>query len=484
MENSQKFTSQSRKFMIKFFDKLKTKDLKSDNCLKIFRDSYEKEKKLQVELSMFDFYIEYLLRNQNYNINEKYNYINTLCNNIKTAIFDAPLNTTQITTNTVGSTKTIKINKPHALSVISDFIKTSRIIIYENPDETITQYDEDFRTLTTNNIINEIKEDGGVIPIANKNKEFNRRNDMIKIWKDTELKCVKFIENDTLANVLKKVYFLNASIIKLYSNESVTTLSCEDTSGKNNEEIIKDINTTIDDDNSNCEYIPREILIPKWIHKKYNTIINLLPTNALTETMIRNKQKIKCALICSGSQMIPGGCADQGVETNESILYYSSSYNLCINQLVMVYPLSQVQLLVLPNILVFKDHTKPNYPILPPIDGQKISVILSPVVYRPSTNIKNQDNYNIDKRLKLPSTLYDNPEKIIEHIKCILNTALFFGYDTIVLDDGGIVDFWLPVHHTISLTIQVINEYKGKFKEIVLAIDKKYLFDIYKKYID
>jgi len=495
MEDSTKASSNSKKFMIKFFAKLKAKDFKSDQFLFGFYKAYEKGKMTQQSLTVFDFYMEYLLRNKNYDVAKKTTEMNRLCDNIKKAIFDPPVDSPTMAdvkgnekpaskmpiTKTNGNSKTVKLNKKFALLTLSDFIKSSCIITYENPEEVRTQHDEDFRVNTTKNIVEEIKTERGELPIAHKDAAFNRRNDMLEIWRDTEHKCIKFIENDIMANILRKVYFIDGSQITLHANTPITTLSCDDISQVSGDEKKSSSPVIPADDD---DMIPCETIMPSWSHAYYKTIVTVLPTDALTETMHRNKKKIKCALLCAGSQMIPGGSADQGIETNESILYYASSYNLCINQLIMAYPLASSQLLVLPNILVFKDHTKQRYPMLPPIDGQKISVIMTPSIYRPETTIDNQDKYNIDDRLYLPSTRYKNPNIIIDQLKATFNTALFFGYDTIVLDDRGIEDFWLPAHHTAQLLAQVISQYKGKFHEIIVAIEKKHLFNVYKKYIN
>jgi hypothetical protein len=498
MGDLKKIPTKSYKFISKFFDKLQSKDFLSDQFLLGFYKTYTKENNSNKTLILFDYYMEYLLRNKNYNISKKICEIDKICENIKKSIINPPSNVITDANslpksiqkiNVKTGVKTIKLNKKHTLSILSDFIKSSFIITYDNPEEVRTQHDEDFREATTANIIEEIKADKGCLPKAHKDVGFNRRNDMLDIWRHTEHHCVKFIENSNLANILKKVYFINGLHIVLNSNSVITTLSCDDSSinanGVKNVLLVPTTTNSIPNniDGDIIDSLPCETVPPRWSNNYHDTVVKVLQTSALSETMDKKKKKIKCVMICSGSQMIPGGSADQGIETNESVLYYSSSYNICINQLVMAYPLTSTSMVFLPNILVFKDHTKQGYPMLPPVDGEIISVITVPLTYRPETNLTNQNKYNIDDRLYSPTTKYKNPDKIVEQLRCILNTALFFGYDTVVFDDMGIEDFWLPAHHTAQLMAEIIKQYNGKFKEIIISINKKHLFKIFKKYI-
>jgi hypothetical protein len=495
MTDVAKITTLSGKFMIKFFNKLKPKDFREDDFLKGFYKAYLDEKG-QIEtfgdITLFEFYMEYILRNTEYDINQKHVHISGLCEDIKNMMFqpDDNGNKPETTTN-MSNVHKVKINREKALLVLSDFIKQSCIITNENPEDTFTKYDEEFRVATTANIIDEIKKEGILIPKAKKDVNFGRRNLMHNIWLDTEHKCKKFIDNDTLAAVLKKVYYLNGEEINL-STYRITTLPCQDASkihsdiaptlmkitGQPKREAREDVKTgDIESE------IPIEVITTKRSGNSYRTDINLIHGSALSETLKRNKQKLPTAYICSGSQMVPGGCADQGIETNESLVYLSTSYNLCIDQAEMAFPLSCAHILVMPNILVFKDHTNDKFPMLPPNEGQKISIIMSPGIYRPDTNLVNSYQHGVDDRLYYPNAKYKNQSPIIKKYRAMLNTALFYGYDTVVLDDQGVKDFWLPAHHTASLLVQVINEFSGKFKEVIVAVNDEEIYNVYKNYI-
>jgi hypothetical protein len=550
----------SARIIITFFNKLKPIDFQKDAFLRGFYNAYLTERdgtsaippdlksgKPEVpayegnpKLTVFEYYMEYIMRNKEYKVTDNQKEIYQLCDDIKQAIFttdchkcrrcqkclqyercsqckkdercsrclvcskcnDCTLCNANITPKapiitTRGNKKSVSLDKDFAIQILSEFINLSSIVVDETPDNDQTQYDDDFRNATTATIISELQESGQIIPAAKKDVGFNHRNEMLEIWHDTEQKCIEFINNDALANVLKKVYFINGLDAK---NRSLTTLECKDVSAiesgssskllvvpghRRNMPVAAKLKYA--DDEAlvvfRGTFLPIETLSHRASRAKYRTVVNVLNASPLSETMIRNKRNIPTAYVCTGSQIIPGGNADQGIKTNESVVYYSSSYHLCLEQAKMAYPLTTSQILVMPNILVFKDHSKHKYPMLPPANGQKISIIMSPGVYRPSTNLKNQDKYMVDSRLYNPNARYSNTKQITDRFHAIFETALFFGYDTVVLDDQGIEDFWLPLHNTASILGSVIKTYNGKFKEIVVAIEKTHLYTTYKKYI-
>jgi len=472
------------KFMIKLFDKFQKKDFYSDRFLKGFYKSYENERKQNETISLFNYFMEYLLRNIDYDIKDQQKKIDELCKNIKNALLQPKQSNTSNSSNVSNKKKKIKINKKDALKILGDFIKSSCIITYEDPEAISNLYDEKFRAETTKNIIEEIKASGQFIPKAQKDVIFNRRNKMLEIWRDTEYKCIKFIENSRLANVLKKIYFVDGSKINT-STENILTLPCLDVLTINSE-IQQILNNPIVDikyfnDKINSS-IPIERVTNRHIKNTYNANILVTNQSAIYETKKYNKQQTSTVYICSASQMIPGGAADQGVETNESIIYYTTSYNIGLSQVEMAYPLLETQMLVFPNILLFKDHI--TYQMLPPEDGQRISIIMSPMTYRPRTNISKQNQYKIDQRLLLPNCKFQNAEIISKRFDAMFNTALFFGYDTIILDDQGVDDFWLPVHHTAELLSLAINKFKNLFKNIIVAIPSETFYPVFKKYIN
>lgn len=482
--------SLSERFLMRYFDKLVSKNFASDPFLKGFYQAYTKDQEEFGKESLFSFYMEYLLRNVDYSTTSKHQKITELCESIKNEMFAPDEEGHKPSTSTNDNrVHNVTLNKKKSLMTISNFIKASNIVTYDNPDETTTKQDEDFRIATTANIIKEIKASGKTIPKAQIDAASKRRSELLNIWQDTEHKCVEFINNDALASVLEKVYFVDGQL--LGTARQTTTLPCMDVldikgnpskllmevTGQPKRKFDTPKRSDIESD------LPIEILVSKRSSNTYNTKVRLLNNWALSETMARKNKEHPVVYICSGSQMVPGGCADQGVETNERIVYLASSYHLCIRQAAMGYPLKPTQMLMLPSVLVFKDHSNSKFPMLPPAKGTGISIIMAPGIYRPPTNLVNSHQHGVDKRLNLPNTKYKDTTTLLQRYRSMLNTALFFGYDTVVLDDQGVLDFWLPVHQTALLLMQVINEFNNKFREIVVAIHDKEVYAIFRNYL-
>lgn len=557
----------SEKFLARFFEKLTDKDFLSDRVLAAFYISYkdylkklaeddEKNGKVSIPSTLFQYYTEYLLRNKDLNELKKKEEIKNIFDNIKTSILNPHIeekedinprlgrkeenppipgkdqsaaankqptkekrvikkiikkdgtvikkiikrkvavdttstNNTSTNTNTntsnatttnntsvISNTSTnntsvtsnanntnttkVKLNKKHALGVICESLKQSYIITYETPDIDVTQEDEEFRDNTTSVIKQEIIDTLGCLPAAHKDVAFNRRNDMIELWRRCEVKLMKFLEEESLSSVLKKIFFIDSKEINT-SKKSVQTI--------NMKEIEKQL--------------PQETILSRYVPETYNTIISVVQNDVLGEAVNRIKQgNKKFVVLLDEMQFIPGGDSDQGRESRITPVYYSSTYSLCLENVANAYPLDNTQLFYIPNILVFKNHKLPLYPMRPPTEVIKLSAIGSAPRYRPETNIKDQDKYKMDERLYLPNALYKKPEQVVQQLTGIFNTALFFGFNTIILDDLGVEDNWSPVIHTALIMASVINQFRGKFKEIVVAVNDQHLFTTFRKYIN
>jgi len=505
-------SKQSRLILSAFFSKLTRKDFESDKFLYGFYLSYLDEIKENNTITIFEYYVDYVLRNKKYDASQKNKERDALCDEIQKEIF-AP-ETTNATTETTNATtqlnaqpntkpitttkpkKQIKIkglklnkkigsvkkkvittkkgktslytlNKKKCLKVISNFIKSSLMIVYEDPTETFTEDDESFMRNATNTIIEEIKEDGREI-VAVRDKDFNIKSKMLSLYKNIELQLEDIIKNNVLARTLKKTYFIDGKDIVLGSNQYITTITDNGEAEQHNDLLAK---------------LPQEKVLPKWTGQTYSTKVLCIHANPLTEIINISKKSIKSAYLLAGNQIIPGGGSDQGIFTHESYLYYSSSYYLCVEQTVSGYPLTTTQVIACPNILVIRDHKNKNFPPLQALETEKIRVLTSTPPYRPAVNLDNLDKYRMDLRLYHAGTRYKNPEEILQHLRCTFNAALFFGMENIVIDDRGVDDFWLPAHHTALLLSNVINEYRGKFNTIIVAVEHKHNHDIFKNYI-
>jgi hypothetical protein len=84
----------------------------------------------------------------------------------------------------------------------------------------------------------------------------------------------------------------------------------------------------------------------------------------------------------------------------------------------------------------------------------------------------------------LPTTRLTNEARAYRQIRNIFALAHYLGFKKIVLDDFGVEDFWIPVHHMAEILSNVAREYKDHFIEIVFAISKMHLYSIYSRYFE
>ena len=475
-------SSNATQFLETFFKKLKAADFKTDRVLGVFYASYlkqlELDKKDNIEPPMlFQFFTEYIIRNKTipegeYNVEIKKIYAN---------IMDQMLNPTEVddddnprlrhiekkeetinkTTPHITETKIkYKLNKLHAMNVISEFIKMSFIVTDDTPDIESHQEDVDFRDNSTVNIAEEIIAEFGSLPIAVKDVDFERRNEIIEIWHSCENNCMKFILKDALADVLKKVHIINCNTLNI--NTSV---------------IHTHIDDALEDEN-----LPSEELKSLYTRTSYKTIVSIVKNNVLSESTNKSRQKIKNLLVVAEHQFNTGGNTEQGYESNITPLYLSSSYNLSLNRASYIYPLEPNIAIYSPSVLVFKDHTKKKYPMLGPTNGCSVSVLTSAPVFRPALNVS-IDKYAFDPKLLLPNTRYIDESTVEKQLTGIFNIALFFNYHTVIIDDRGPLYSFSPIHHTAQIMNRVINKYKGLFAEIIVCVPNDKLYNIYLQYI-
>lgn len=468
-------TASADKFLETFFSKLLPTDFKSDRVLDAFYTAYNHQLTLE-PIGLFQFFTSYITRNKqiddaNYKSEVKKIYasiMHEMLNPVDIVDDDNPrLRLTEVKEDSVSPMRHIntsskikyKLSKLHALSVICEYIKMSFIVTNDTPDIETRQEDVDFRNNTTIGIAEEIIAEKGSLPVAIKDVDFERRNAIIEIWHSCENKCVKFIEKDALAEILKKVYIFDCS--------ELTTQS-------------KQLSTYADDTDDN---LPSELLNSLCTNQQYKTIVSVLRSNVLTESMNRSRQKIKNLMVVSENQFNTGGNTEQGFESNITPIYLSSSYCLSLNRASYVYPLNNNIVIYSPSVLVFKDHTKKNYPILGPTAGCSISVLTSAPMFRPKLNVS-IDKYEFDQKLFLPTSKYINSQLVEQQLINIFNMALFFNYSIVIIDDRGPLYSYSPIHHTAQIMASVINRYKSRFAEIIVCVPDDKLYSIYTQYIN
>jgi len=478
----------AEKFLIKLFGKFSESDFQSDDFLNAFYKFFKKEK----SDNLFKCYIEYLVRNNTFNdINHRNAELKKIYEEIRNNILykdeDANTNIGFITDNernetserqkmqtdsvdvantlfdpnlTSASKKIIKLNKAKALRIISLFIKQSHIITYEEPDETTTKEDQFYRELTTNTIVDEIKNiEGRSLPDAKKDIDFGRRVDMLNIWHDTEHKCKELAEDKNLNALISKVFFIETSQL-LYKADKISTVN------------MKEIN----------EVLPVETFSNCYTNIAYKTRVYLTNTHPIEETVNRARNKIKTIYICAGSQMVLGGNADQGMDVNESMPYITSTYNIGIEKALHAFPLSNGQILLCPNVLVFKDI---NYQMLPIQKWQRIAIMNAPSKWRPK--LKFNDNADAKPEIdlfnpKIDFARMDDITSMENIITGMLETALFFGYDTIILDDRAIEYNNLPAYAVAKILQTQIKKFDNRIKEVVICANKPNSYKVFKNF--
>lgn len=502
----------SRKFLMKFFSKLKKTDFKKkdkneqDPFLETF---YKFCKKSHID-DFFDGFLEYLLRNKDFkDEDEKDEYVTDLLDEIYDWIVNRdeedikeiafvtdkdrkesndrriakdsdnnPLG--KFTSNRkvyhsdakVDSGK-ITINKAKSMRVISNYIQQSSIIYKEDPEETTTEDDQKTKDNIAINIIDEILLDGRKLPEAKKDVEFGKRSVMMDIWRETEERCAKLSSEPMMAKLMTKIYLINTEDFK-NKPKKISTMLLEEKRvviGSNKEEIEI--------------ILPPEIFNNCYTQQAYQTNVRLVNNHPLEETVKLTRKKQRCLYVCSGSQMVQGGNADQGLDVCESALYMCSTYSVTLSKVLKAYPLSGNQIFICPNVLVFKNM---KYDVLPQSEFTKIGVMCAPNKWRAAlVDEKKEELDIISDRLSIyrQKVVYKKDEmylKIYNNLVQSLEAALFFGYDSIVLDDRGIEDNAAPAFLTAKMLKTAIEKFHGRFNQVIVAIHKKASFNVFRHF--
>lgn len=505
----------SEKFLSVFFSKLKVKDFQKDKFLHAFRKFYKKEKSRDV----FECYLEYITRNMDFKEDEREIELRKICDDIKNSMISQEVQSTTDVTYETAFTQVrekrkptkFKISKERALEVISDFIKQSFIRTEEDPEKEYDEKNEAFMEETTNNIVDEIQKDGRTMPEPKKDVVFGQRSEMLNIWFHTRQRCQELMENKQLATLVSKIFYID---ISKFTNNNISTTVVNHTANvrqglfaandsanvpqnvtQSVENIYKStqvkpiIQQSLDTvvlktDDGKETILPGENFVSTYSNANYNTTFTFSNNHPLLETMNRAKQKIRCLYICSGSQNICGSNADQGIDVAESMLYMTSSYSMSLERALHAFPIKNTEVILCPSVLVFKDT---EYKMLTVNNWQKIAVMMAPSKYRPKTNLKDppQNDCELDDRLydkKTEMTAKDY-DRIKTNLVGSIELALFFGYDTVIIDDLSISDNWLPAHQIANIIRESYVPFKGRLKELVVCANKAKSFNIFKLYM-
>ncbi len=378
---------------------------------------------------------------------------------------------TQDTLKVQGKKKKVILDKEKALQVLSAFIQQSQIMTYEEPEQETTEEDEKIKEKASGGMMDdisagttfididgeEIQEDARLLPEAVPDLVFGQRSDMMNIWRDTESKCQELMQQDVWAELISKVFFIDTNEITS-NTKKIETVELEET----------------------IDILPVEKFKQLYTNNQYKTEMRLLNTHPINETVRLAKNKIKCIYICTGSQMVTGGNADQGIDCTESMLWMTSTYSAGLARALHAYPLSLSHILLCRNVLVFKDT---NYKIKPLNQWQRIAVMNAPARFRPILNIEDMKQGEIDERIFHAKTHFKYEKDKATFKKSLtgaIEVCLFFGYDVIVLDDRAIEDNQLPAHDVAKIMRDVFNSFFGRVKEFIIAIHKAKSFNVFR----
>lgn len=380
----------------------------------------------------------------------------------------------------------IKINKKFALKTLSDFISQSGIRIDEDPEQNkeCMAEDQEFRDRTTVRIISEIKdEDGRDMPRPQPDRQFGERSIMLEHFNRSQQHIMQIRDQQpAIIELVKKWCYLNT--VNFQSRQSVVQ-SLEFSIPKNHTleaDVIKQrLEQGIDERKDYEVIIPSFPINQCYTNQNYNTTVSLYSSPPIAISAALKKTQKKNIYICTGSQMICGGGADQGLNVKESYLYLTSTYSVTIEKFIHAFPIPIGNIIVCPNVLVFKDV---NYNLLQPSDWMKIAVANAPLKFRPTVNIKDLDTTTYDERLFDKNTFMDTHyvQKIRQNLIGTIEASLFLGYDHIVLDDLGVMENGMPAHQTAAIILEVMQQFKGRVAAFYIAVDKARVFDVFKWY--
>lgn len=496
-------SNRSEYFLRKLFSSLKEKHFANDPNLSSFYSYYKGCLKSNPNTDLFNAYMTYIMRNYESSIaeqkhtelvdeifytivleeepedNTEYD-LSDHKNNYKKSYSNSKVKDRKI------ETSKIKISRSFALKILSDFIVQSGVRVDDDPtgNKECMAEDQEFRDKTTERIIEEIKmEENRIMPRPKPDAIFAERSKMLNYYAETQRHITDLLnQQPKFLDLIKKWMFIDVFDMQCKKN---STMSLEFSIEKNQTLDAKDIKAKLN--NGINERKAYEIIIPSfpvnacYTGNTYSTGISLNSSPAIAISTELKRTNIKHVYICTGSRMICGGGADQGLNVKESYLYLTSTYSVTMDKFNHAYPMQLGRIIVCPNVLVFEDI---NYKLLPVEKWSRISVINMPLQYRPTTNIKDIDTNQFDERLLEKEALMDSQyvQKIRQILIGTIETALFLGYDNIVLDDLGIIENGMPAHQTAAITLDVLQKFKGRLNKVYVAVDKAKIFDIFKWY--
>jgi uncharacterized protein (TIGR02452 family) len=182
---------------------------------------------------------------------------------------------------------------------------------------------------------------------------------------------------------------------------------------------------------------------------------------------------IDCCLVHSPNALVlnladdlfPGGCVAQGSGAQEEALFRRTNYCDTLKQ--KLYPIKNDEAIYSPQVSVIKTNEKTGWEILDKYP--RIAFIACPGLKYP-----NVVNVNGEPRLQ-----EEDVEILKIKVKTIIQTAVIFNHDTIIMGALGCGAWRNPVKHVAEIFKEVLQECDGVIKNYYFAIlnttDENYL---------
>ncbi len=358
------------------------------------------------------------------------------------------------------------LDKAKSMKILSLYIQRSFITRENTADadsgnnEVVQQCKQMFKSnLETEIELSILAQERPPLPPPIKDKEFARRNELQTHWRIVKKSCDLICENKRAREKVSQVDVVDGDMIKLTPDSKITT-----TVFQNYEDILPGVEHRClwNQQHQECKIT--------FHHKNYMQVSQQLA-----------HEKKKFALVCSASSMVGGGNSDQGIVTNETALYHTSTYNIPINRLYFVYPIKSTFVFHIPYVFVFrKVLTNGSYNVFEDLaDKYSMPVIVSNVAFRPKTSLVDQSTSEYDPRLRENSTMLASPNMYKNHVEAMFKACIFFGYTEIIIDDHCLDAFWYPTYYTIQLFCDVMRKYTTFFAKIHIAIEDRSIHDAF-----
>ena len=463
----------AEKYISDFLNTLTYDDYKKDIFLMNFYKAYNKE---STTTNLYDFYIYFITKSIEF-INKDLE-INNLINEIYNKIInynqhDDAEEKVEKLINTNRKTENVKLvlteeqkYRENVMFILSDYIKQSIIVVADNNTDNTDIPEQIHEAIYNHLFVNDEGDDFKAVVLP-ESQVMAEQTTRMSIWYNTYSKCSDLKKNsNSLVAQLSKFYLIELSnIIGKIKNLDV---------GKKMQINTDFLESPYPDMKTKKTYyiIPPELLENKYSNANYTSRVIVLKKHPLDEVVKQSKEKINPVYIMTGSPIVCGSNSEQGINSNESKLYLTSTYSIATEIPSAAFPLRFSQALSCNKILVFKNE---KYELLPTSEWVKISVINSPSLFRPNVT-KTKSNTMYDASY----TVIDY-EKTVYKIKGTFELALFMGHDNIIIDDCGIVDNQLPIRQTLEILRDCINEFKGRFRQITVCTENENIFGVMQK---